>query len=116
MFRLNDPNRTFAEVPLNIRQYCCIYSLYFSTINSNVVLFLDVENDKFALPPWNVLLRYRVVVCSCLDAGILVDAHCTNNALARLEADIVGSLHSRRQVKEPIMPHWTHLLIDEVRF
>ncbi|KAJ6524568.1 P-loop containing nucleoside triphosphate hydrolase protein [Mycena capillaripes] len=95
MFRLNDPNRTFAEVPLNIRQYCY------------------VEHDKYALPPWNILLRYRVVVCSCLDAGILVDAHCTNNALARLEADIVGSLHPRRQVKEPIMPHWTHLLIDE---
>ncbi|KAJ7270752.1 P-loop containing nucleoside triphosphate hydrolase protein [Mycena haematopus] len=95
MFRLNDPNRTFAEVPLNIRQYCY------------------VENDKYALPPWNKLLRYRVVVCSCLDAGILVDAHCTNTALARLEADIVGSLHPRRQVKEPIMPHWTHLLIDE---
>ncbi|KAJ6463413.1 P-loop containing nucleoside triphosphate hydrolase protein [Mycena sanguinolenta] len=95
MFRLNDPNRTFAEVPLNIRQYCY------------------VENDKYALPPWNKLLRYRVIVCSCLDAGILVDAHCTNTALARLEADIVGSLHPRRQVKEPIMPHWTHLLIDE---
>ncbi|KAJ6478594.1 P-loop containing nucleoside triphosphate hydrolase protein [Mycena vitilis] len=95
MFRLNDPNRTFAEVPLSIRQYCY------------------VENDKFALPAWDVLLRYRVVVCSCLDAGILVDAHCTNNALARLEADIVGSLHPRRRLKEPIMPHWTHLLIDE---
>ncbi|KAJ7855002.1 P-loop containing nucleoside triphosphate hydrolase protein [Mycena olivaceomarginata] len=95
MFRLNDPNRTFAEVPLNIRQYCY------------------VENDKYGLPPWDVLLRYRVVVCSCLDAGILVDAHCTNTALARLEADIVGSLHPRRQLKEPIMPHWTHLLIDE---
>ncbi|KAJ7160946.1 P-loop containing nucleoside triphosphate hydrolase protein [Mycena filopes] len=95
MLRLNDPNRTFAEVPLNIRQYCY------------------VENDKYALPPWETLLRYRVVVCSCLDAGILVDAHCTNNALARLEANIIGSLHPRRQVKEPIMPHWTHLLIDE---
>ncbi|KAF8172752.1 P-loop containing nucleoside triphosphate hydrolase protein [Mycena galopus ATCC 62051] len=95
MFRLNDPNRTFAEVPLNIRQYCY------------------VENDKYALPPWNILMRYRVVVCSCLDAGILVDAFCTNTALARLEADIVGSLHPRRQIKEPIMPHWTHLLIDE---
>ncbi|KAJ7042792.1 P-loop containing nucleoside triphosphate hydrolase protein [Mycena alexandri] len=95
MLRLNDPNRTFAEVPLNIRQYCY------------------VENDKYALPPWDILLRYRVVVCSCLDAGILVDAHCTNNALARLEAEIIGSLHPRRQVKEPIMPHWTHLLIDE---
>ncbi|KAJ7222278.1 AAA domain-containing protein [Mycena pura] len=95
MLRLNDPNRTFAEVPLQIRQYC------------------HVEDDRYSLPPWNVLLRYRVVVCSCLEAGILVDAHCTNKTLARLEADVVGSLHPRRQLKEPIMPHWTHLLIDE---
>ncbi|KAJ7431230.1 P-loop containing nucleoside triphosphate hydrolase protein [Mycena latifolia] len=95
MLRINHPSRTFAEVPLEIRQYCY------------------VENDRYSLPPWDVLMRKRVVVCSCLDAGILVDAHCTNNALARLEADIVGALHPRRQFKEPIMPHWTHLLIDE---
>ncbi|KAJ6630161.1 P-loop containing nucleoside triphosphate hydrolase protein [Mycena sp. CBHHK59/15] len=95
MLRLNDQNRTFAEVALNIRQYCY------------------VENDKYSLPPWETLMRYRVVVCSCLDAGILVDAHCTNRTLARLESDIAGSLHPRRQIKEPIMPHWTHLLIDE---
>ncbi|KAJ7075675.1 P-loop containing nucleoside triphosphate hydrolase protein [Mycena belliarum] len=95
MLRLNHPSRTFAEVPLEIRQYCY------------------VENDRYSLPPWDVLMRKRVVVCSCLDAGILVDARCTNSALARLEADIVGALHPRRQIKEPIMPHWTHLLIDE---
>ncbi|KAJ6520595.1 P-loop containing nucleoside triphosphate hydrolase protein [Mycena vulgaris] len=95
MLRLNHPSRTFAEVPLEIRQYCYI------------------ENDRYSLPPWDILMRKRVVVCSCLDAGILVDAHCTNNVLARLEADILGSLHPHRQIKEPIMPHWTHLLIDE---
>ncbi|KAJ7730393.1 P-loop containing nucleoside triphosphate hydrolase protein [Mycena maculata] len=95
LLRLNDPNRTFAEVPLNIRQYCY------------------VENDRYSLPPWEILMRYRVVCCSCLDAGILVDAHCTNDVLARLEANAVGALHPRRRIKEPIMPHWTHLLIDE---
>ncbi|KAJ7153558.1 P-loop containing nucleoside triphosphate hydrolase protein [Mycena crocata] len=95
MLRLNDPNRTFPEVATNIRQYCY------------------VENDKFSLPRWEILMRYRVVVCSCLDAGILVDAHCTNNVLARLESDIIGSLHPGRQIKEPIMPHFSHLLIDE---
>ncbi|KAJ7270897.1 P-loop containing nucleoside triphosphate hydrolase protein [Mycena rebaudengoi] len=94
MLRLNDPTRTFAEVALNIRQYCF------------------VDKDRYALPPWEVLMRYRVVVCSCIEAAILVDAHCTNSALARLETEIVGSLHPHRH-KEPIMPHWTHLLIDE---
>ncbi|KAJ7619298.1 P-loop containing nucleoside triphosphate hydrolase protein [Roridomyces roridus] len=96
LLRVNDPNRTFAEVPLSIRQYCY------------------VENDKYSLPPWPVLMRYRVVCTSCQDAGILVDAHCTNRALARLEADMMSGLHPRRGGgQEPIMPHWTHLLIDE---
>ncbi|KAJ7057940.1 P-loop containing nucleoside triphosphate hydrolase protein [Mycena amicta] len=95
MFRLNDVNRTFAEVPMSIAQYCY------------------VEDDRYSLPPWETLLRYRVIVCTCLDAGILVDAHCTNDKLARLEADVLRSLHPRRQLQEPIMPHFTHLLIDE---
>lgn len=72
----------------------------------------DIENDNFALPAWETLMRYRVVICSCLDASILVTAQCTNSSLARLESDIVSTLHPRR--KHPIAPHWTHLLIDEV--
>jgi hypothetical protein len=47
-----------------------------------------------------------------MDASILVTAQCTNTALARLESDVVSALHPHR--KQPIMPHWTHLLIDEV--
>ncbi|KAF7297231.1 hypothetical protein MIND_00956200 [Mycena indigotica] len=95
MLRLNDPNRTFAEVPMSINQYCYI------------------EDDRFSIPPWESLLQYRVIVCSCLDAGILVDAHCTNNILARLEVDMMRLLHPGRLRKEPIAPHFTHLLIDE---
>ncbi|KAF7321050.1 hypothetical protein HMN09_00192300 [Mycena chlorophos] len=95
MLRLNDPNRTFAEVPLSITQYCYI------------------EDDRYSIPPWEDLLRYRVIVCSCLDAGILFDAHCTNFTLMRLEREILKSLHPLRPCKEPIMPHFTHLLIDE---
>ena len=58
-------------------------------------------------------MQYRVVVCSCLDASILVTAQCTNRALSRLERKVQSSLHPRRQqVAAP--PHWTHLLIDEV--
>ncbi|KAF9460457.1 P-loop containing nucleoside triphosphate hydrolase protein [Collybia nuda] len=95
MLRLNDQNRTFAEVPIKITQYCYI------------------ENNKFALPPWKTLMKYRVVVCSCLDAGILVAAHCTNTSLMRLEEEVVSSLHFRRKDKSRICPHWTHLLVDE---
>jgi hypothetical protein len=113
MLRLNDPTRTFAEVALNIRQYCCIYTTL-TPWCTRLTIYLVVDKDRYALPPWEVLMRYRVVVCSCIEAAILVDAHCTNSALARLETEIVGSLHPHRH-KEPIMPHWTHLLIDEVR-
>ncbi|KAF5376028.1 hypothetical protein D9615_007749 [Tricholomella constricta] len=95
MLRLNDQNRTFAEVPIKITQYCY------------------VENDKFALPPWKTLMRYRVIICSCLDAGILVAAQCTNTALMRLEEQVTHSLHPHRLPKQQVTPHWTHLLIDE---
>jgi len=83
----------------------------------DVVIFLtfksDIENEKFALPPWKALMKYRVVVCSCLDAGILVAAQCTNTCLVRLETDLIESLHPHRSKKHHVPPHWTHLLIDE---
>ncbi|KAJ3992098.1 P-loop containing nucleoside triphosphate hydrolase protein [Lentinula boryana] len=95
MLRLNDQNRTFAEVPDSIRQFCY------------------VEDDRFALPPWKMLMRYRVVVTSCLDASILVNSACTNIVLCALEEHMVSSLHPHRKIKHQVVPHWTHLLIDE---
>lgn len=78
------------------------------------IAITDVENNKFALPPWKILMKYRVVVASCLDSGLLVAAQCTNTSLMRLEEEITSSLHSHRTVQPPISAHWTHLLIDEV--
>ncbi|KAF8966899.1 P-loop containing nucleoside triphosphate hydrolase protein [Flammula alnicola] len=95
MLRLNDPNRTFAEVPDTITPYCY------------------VEDNKFAIPPWKTLMKYRVVVTSCLDASILVGVQCTNTKLMAMEGDIAGSLHPHRRPKHVVQPHWTHLLIDE---
>ncbi|KAF5336688.1 hypothetical protein D9758_015674 [Tetrapyrgos nigripes] len=95
MLRLNDENRTFAEVPDGIRQFCY------------------VDNDKFALPPFKQLMRYRVVITSCLDANILVAAECTNTTLALLEEHVMGSIHPHHMMKHQLVPHWTHLLIDE---
>lgn len=95
MLRLNDPNRTFAEVPDSIKPYCY------------------VENDKFSIPPWKALMQFRVVVTSCLDAGILVGAHCTNTRLMAMEHEIAASIHPHRKPKHVVQPHWTHLLIDE---
>lgn len=79
----------------------------------HIKLVIDIEDDRFAIPPWEKLMKYRVVVCSCLDASILVAAQCTSHSLSRLEREVLSSLHPRRQqVDAP--PHWTHLLIDEV--
>ncbi|KAJ3505597.1 hypothetical protein NLJ89_g7334 [Agrocybe chaxingu] len=95
MLRLNDPNRTFAEVPAALTPYCY------------------VENDRFALPPWKKLMSYRVVVCCCLDASILVRAQCSNTALMAMEDEVISTLHPYRKTKYLAQPHWTHLLIDE---
>lgn len=93
LFRLNDQNRTFAEVPDSIRQFCY------------------VENDKFSIPSLKILMRCKVVVTSCLDAGILTGARCTNSVLGELEHSIVNVIHPTRA--RSIKPHWSHLLIDE---
>ncbi|KAJ8090463.1 adenylosuccinase ade13 [Marasmius tenuissimus] len=95
MLRLNDPNRTFAEIPDAIRPFC----------------YVPKADGKFALPPWKALMKYKVVVTSCLDAAMLVSAHCTNVVLGALEDEIMEGLHC--EDRKPATPHWTHLLIDE---
>lgn len=61
-------------------------------------------------------MHYRVVVCSCLDASILVGAQCTNRALMKMEEEVTNILHPHQRTKHVARPHWTHLLIDEVSF
>lgn len=98
MFRLNDMNRTFAEVPDEIRQYTYI------------------ENDQYALPHWQTFLKYRVVVTSCMDASIILGADLGNLGLMDMEDEMMNSFHphsSRRGGVNHVRPHWTHLIIDE---
>lgn len=61
-------------------------------------------------------MQFRVVVTSCLDAGILVGAQCTNTRLMAMEDEVAASIHPHRKPKHVVQPHWTHLLIDEVCF
>ncbi|KAG6902934.1 hypothetical protein C0995_009326 [Termitomyces sp. Mi166 len=110
MLRLNHPNRTFAEVPIKITQSCS----FLTPENLQTYSIPDIENDKFSLPPWKILMKYRVVVSSCLDADVLVAAHCTNTALMRMEGEVAHALHPHRLPKYRATPHWTHLIIDEV--
>ncbi|KIL67986.1 hypothetical protein M378DRAFT_122302 [Amanita muscaria Koide BX008] len=95
LLRLNGENRSFAELPIELMQYC------------------HVENNKFALPDWASLMKYQVVACSCIDANALVTGLCTNSALIKLEETVTNSLHPHRSSKHRPKPHWTHLIIDE---
>ncbi|KIY70065.1 P-loop containing nucleoside triphosphate hydrolase protein [Cylindrobasidium torrendii FP15055 ss-10] len=93
LLRLNDPKRTFAEVPGVLLPYC------------------HIDSNHFALPDIDVLLNYRVLVTSCLDASLLMKARCTNTCFGILEDITLGAIHPTRQ--RPIQPHWTHLIVDE---
>ncbi|KAK4687921.1 hypothetical protein P7C73_g2188, partial [Tremellales sp. Uapishka_1] len=98
MLRLNAPTRTFAEVPQELMIYC------------------NVKDDRFDIPPFQELLRYKVVVCACVDASILVHARATNSEMMRAELELWDRLHprgGRTSQQREIAPHWTHLVIDE---
>ncbi|KAF8948574.1 hypothetical protein BGZ47_004088 [Haplosporangium gracile] len=89
LFRLNDPTRTFAEVPTAIMPYC-------------------FGSDYFNMPPLDDLLRFRIVVCTCADAGMLISAGASNQSLREYLAH-KGLTNDGDQSRS----HWTHLLIDE---
>ncbi|KAK1921912.1 P-loop containing nucleoside triphosphate hydrolase protein [Papiliotrema laurentii] len=95
MLRLNAPNRTFAEVP------------------DDLLLHSYIQDSAFALPPVQQLLRYRVVVTTCLDANILNEAKVNNWNMMGMECEVHKALHPRSHNVHPMFPHWTHLLIDE---
>lgn len=89
LLRLNDPTRTFAEISLEIMPYC--YGAEF-----------------LGMPPLDDLLRFRIVVCTCADAGMLISAGASNQSLREflLHKGLISE-------GEPSRSHWTHLLIDE---
>lgn len=120
MFRFNDQNRTFAEVPDEIRQYTCKYLISLRHHPDAELTFVrprtDVDDDRYALPPWKTFLKYRVVVTSCMDSGNLAVAQFTNVALMDMEAEALSAFHPHREASVTVQPHWTHLIIDEVRF
>jgi hypothetical protein len=119
MFRLNDHGRPINQVPSKLLQFCCTclskYQLMLADHLYWIFIAIDASaENKFAIPPFQELMKYRVVVCSCVDANILVDAQCTNRTLMRLENEVVGSIHPQSAKRAPAKPHWTHLIIDEV--
>lgn len=96
LLRLNSPQRTFAEVPDNVLPYC------------------HVIDDTFAMPPFTELMKYRVVVTNCRDAGMLVNGRVTNGEMMRAQRELYKAIHpTSKRAPPPLHPHWTHLLVDE---
>lgn len=96
LLRLNSPVRTFAEVPEPVLPYC------------------HISDDTFAVPSFDDLMKYRVVVSNCQDAGMLVNGRVTNGDLMRVQRDLWKKLHPNSlKSPPPVHPHWTHLLVDE---
>jgi putative helicase MOV10L1/helicase MOV-10 len=94
LLRLNSPSRTVAEVPTKLHKYC------------------KLDGDTFVLPEFRKLMRYRVIVTTCLDSSILLNARLTNSDLFDIEHGLISSLHPSADLS-PIHLHWNALLIDE---
>ncbi|KAI9759675.1 MAG: hypothetical protein M4579_002152 [Chaenotheca gracillima] len=94
LLRLNHPSRTFAEVPADLLPYC------------------HTENDMFSLPEFRQLMQYKIVVATCRDASLLVEARLTNRDLFSLENGLSRAIHSP-EAPENTKLHWNALLIDE---
>ncbi|KAH0541842.1 hypothetical protein FGG08_003725 [Glutinoglossum americanum] len=97
LLRLNAPSRSIIEVPIELHSYC----------------YTGPEGNLFSLPDFKQLMTYKIVVTTCRDAGILVQARVTNRDLVRLEKGILDSLHSDGQNNLGSFLHWTALLVDE---
>lgn len=74
LLRMISPSRSFAEVPSELLSYCF------------------VQNDCFSLPDWRKLMAYRLIVTTCADCSMLVEARCTNRDLARWQRIVNSGL------------------------
>jgi helicase MOV-10 len=97
LFRLNGWPRSFAEVPGGLLPYSYI------------------DKDLFSLPSFEALMSYKVVVTTCRDADMLVQARLTNQALGHLTRSTlrVVAPEAYGAISEAQLLHWTTLLIDE---
>lgn len=94
LLRINSPARSFPEVPSNILPYCC------------------VDDELFSLPSFKQIMACRIVVTTCRDAELLVQARLSNQDLFTLEQAVYSSIHPNQPLATATL-HWTGLLIDE---
>ena len=95
LFRMNSWTRSSMEVPGGILGYTYM------------------ENDLFSLPDFRKFMQYKVVVCSCTDADMLVQARLTNKDMTKLALETTFSISPAAIVDMRPPTHWTALLIDE---
>jgi hypothetical protein len=95
LLRLNRLTRTFAEVPGSVLPYCYI------------------SDNNFDLPSFKQLMSYKIVVCSCRDASLILYSRMRNSDLYTAEHAIRNAIHPSASNSEPAQMHWTALLMDE---
>ena len=97
LFRLNNWTRSFGEVPDKL----ILYS------------YTD-SNSLFSLPPFGKLMSYSIVVTTCRDANIFIEARLTNKDLAQLAFSTMSAVSPStvEGLTTPLL-HWTALLLDE---
>jgi helicase MOV-10 len=97
LFRLNGWTRSFAEV------------------SGHLLLYSKVENNLFSLPDFETMMSYKIVVTTCRDAEMLVQARLTNEALIYHAKTTLSAIAP--ELSNSIGPsqliHWTALLLDE---
>ena len=97
LLRLNHDSRTFQSVP------------------SSILAWSYIVEDTFALPPFPQLMAYSVVVTTCKDADILVQARVTNSDLATWQHHLSQTIRPRDgdTSDRVVSLHWSALFIDE---
>lgn len=99
MTRINDPRRTFEEVPEALLIYCSIEEANGSS--------------RFGLPEWQKLIRSKVVIMATQDIHILHLCKVSNLELGRWQGITLSAMLGEDNKMPAPLHHWTHLIVDE---
>ena len=83
LLRITAPSRSFPEVPNAVLPFCF------------------VDDGMFSLPPFEELLRCKVVVTTCRDVETLLRARLSNNDLYALEKKLFRAIHPNENPAKP---------------
>ncbi|KAJ9663358.1 hypothetical protein H2198_000875 [Neophaeococcomyces mojaviensis] len=95
LFRLNNWTRLVSEVPGEVLPYCYVDS-----------------KQLHSLPDFETLMNMKVVVTTCRDANMLINAGLTNRDLGTMTSKMLRAV-APAAVESVNFIHWTALLLDE---